>query len=188
MKILMHICCGPCLVFPLKSLREEGVEVDGFFYNPNIQPYTEFKKRLETLEDYARSQEMTLASEVGYDIEEFFRKVVWNEGERCASCYEMRLRKVAQAARDSGYDAFSTTLLFSKYQKHDLLVQVADVIASELGIKFLYRDFRKGWKEGQELSHETGMYHQKYCGCVYSEKERYLKEKKPAAVPGKAGE
>ena len=69
MRILLHICCAPCLAYPLKSLREEGIYVDGFFYNPNIHPYAEFKKRLEALEDYARAQELKLASEVGYDIE-----------------------------------------------------------------------------------------------------------------------
>ena len=186
MRVLLHICCAPCLVYPLKTLRGEGIDVDGFFYNPNIHPYTEFKKRLEALEEYAGSQGLKLASEVGYDIEEYFRKVVENKGERCASCYEMRLRKVAQAAKDSGYDAFSTTLLYSIYQKHDLLVHVADVIARELDIEFLYRDFREGWKEGREMSRETVSYHQKYCGCVYSEKERYLKEKKiPATARGK---
>ena len=175
MKVLMHICCGPCLIYPLRTLRDEGIYVDGFFYNPNIQPYTEFKRRLECLEEFAGSQKLKLASEVGYDIEEFFRRVVWREDERCASCYEMRLRKTAQAAKDSGYDAFTTTLLYSKYQKHGLIVQIADVIARELKIKFLYRDFREGWQEGQELSRKTGMYRQKYCGCIYSEKERYLK-------------
>jgi predicted adenine nucleotide alpha hydrolase (AANH) superfamily ATPase len=175
----MHVCCGPCLIFPLKTLRMSGLHVDGYFYNPNIQPYTEFKRRLECLEGYAKAEGMNLISEVGYDIEEFFRKVAGHEPERCAICYEMRLRKTAQAASAAGYDAFTTTLLYSKYQKHDLIVQVADVLAREIGVEFLYRDFRIGWQEGQEKSREIGMYRQKYCGCVYSEKERYYKLKMP---------
>lgn len=179
MRVLMHICCGPCLIYPLKTLRMEGVDVDGYFYNPNIHPYTEFKRRLESLEEYARSQGLNLTAEVGYDIEEFFRNVSGHEDERCAICYEMRLRKTAQFAWGAGYDAFTTTLLYSKYQKHDLIVQVADVLAREVGVPFLYRDFREGWAEGQEQSREFGMYRQKYCGCVYSEKERYLKLKTP---------
>jgi len=173
MRVLMHICCGPCLIYPLKVLRGEGITVDGYFYNPNIHPYTEFKKRMECMEEYAFKEGLRVVSEAGYDIEEFFRNVVWKEQERCASCYEMRIRKTAQMAKDVGYDAFTTTLLYSKYQKHALIVQVANVIAAEIGIPFLYRDFREGWKEGQDTSREIGMYRQKYCGCVYSEKERY---------------
>ncbi len=178
MNVLLHVCCGPCLVYPLKVLGAEGHHLHGFFYNPNIHPYTEFKKRLECVEDYARTQGLKMASEVGYDIEEFFRHVVETDDERCAVCYEMRMRKAAQAAKDSGFDAFTTTLLYSRYQKHELLVQIANVVARDVGIEFLYRDFRKGWLEGQRMSKELGMYRQKYCGCVYSEKERYLKEHK----------
>ncbi|MGA2191937.1 MAG: epoxyqueuosine reductase QueH [Nitrospirota bacterium] len=185
MKLLLHICCAPCLVFPLKALRDEGIFPDGYFYNPNIHPYTEFRVRLAALEDYAKTQHLTLASEVGYDVEEFLRRVVMSDGDRCAICYEMRLRKAAQTAKDSGYDAFTTTLLFSKYQKHELLVQIADVISRDVKIKFLYRDFRRGWEEGQKISHELKMYHQKYCGCIYSEKERYLKsEMSGDNIPG----
>lgn len=181
MRVLMHICCGPCLIYPLKVLRGEGLTVDGYFYNPNIHPYTEFKKRMECMEEYAAKEGLRVVSEAGYDIEEYFRNVVWKEGEdRCASCYEMRIRKTAQMAKDVGYDAFTTTLLYSKYQKHALIVQIANVVSADIGIPFLYRDFREGWKEGQEKSIELGLYRQKYCGCVYSEKERYVK-KQPVA-------
>ncbi len=174
MKVLMHICCGPCLIYPLKVLRGEGISVDGYFYNPNIHPYTEFKKRMECMEEYASKDGLRVVSEAGYDMEEYFRRTVWKEGEeRCATCYEMRLRKTAQMAKDIGYDAFTSTLLYSKYQRHALIVQVANVVAADVGIQFLYRDFREGWKEGQDASRELGMYRQKYCGCVYSEKERF---------------
>lgn len=175
-KTLVHICCGPCLIYPLDALRAENMYLHGFFYNPNIHPYTEFKKRLGCLEGYCASEGLRLTSEVGYDIEEFMRRVVGHEDDRCAVCYEMRLRKTAQAAHDAGYDYFTTTLLYSKYQKHELLVQVANIVAAEVGIPFLYRDFRVGWQEGQDRSRELGMYRQSYCGCVYSEKERYKKD------------
>jgi len=178
MNVLLHICCGPCLIYPLKVLRREGFDLHGFFYNPNIHPYTEFKKRLECVEEYAKSQELKVTSEIGYDLEEYMRKVVGNEDDRCPVCYEMRLRKTAQAAKDSGFDAFTTTLLFSKYQNHELMVQIANVVANDVGVKFLYYDFRPGWQEAQEKSRELGMYRQKYCGCVYSEKERFYKENK----------
>jgi len=177
MRVLLHICCGVCLIYPLKVLRAEGISVHGYFYNPNIQPYTEFKKRADCLQQYSKDEGLLVASEVGYDIEEFFRNVVWKEDDRCASCYEMRLRKTAQTAKDSGFDAFTTTLLYSKYQKHELIVQVANVVANDLDIPFLYRDFRDGWQEGQDTSRKKDMYRQKYCGCLYSEKARFLKEK-----------
>lgn len=175
MKVLMHICCAPCVIYPLKVLRAEGHELFGFFYNPNVHPYTEFKRRRECLEEYAITQGLRVASEVGYDMEEFLRKVVGSEDDRCSMCYEMRLRKTAQAARDAGLDAFTTTLLYSKYQNHELIVHIANVVAGEVGIRFLYRDFRDGWQEGQAESREVGMYRQKHCGCIYSEKERFMK-------------
>ncbi len=178
MNVLLHICCGPCLIYPLKALSAEGIGAKGFYYNPNVHPYTEFKRRLECVEEYAKGQGLAVASEVGYDMEQYLRRVAGREGERCPMCYEMRLRKTAQAAKDSGFDAFTTTLLYSKYQRHELLVQIADVVAGDVGIKFLYRDFRAGWQEGQDRSRELGMYRQKYCGCVYSEKERFYKESK----------
>jgi len=176
--VLMHICCAPCLIYPLKALRGEGFFVQGLFYNPNIHPYTEFKNRLDEVEKYSKAEGLRVASEVGYDMEEYMRRVAFNEEQRCAICYEMRIRKVAQAAKDSGFGSFTTTLLYSKYQKHDLLVQIANVISKEVGIDFLYRDFREGWQEGQDKSRELDMYRQKYCGCIYSEKERFYKEQK----------
>jgi len=187
MRVLLHICCGPCLVYPLKVLRGEGLIVDGFFYNPNIHPYTEFKKRMETVEEYAKKEGLRVASEVGYDMETFIRGVAEKVDERHAYCYEMRLRKTAQAAIDSGYDAFTSTLLYSKFQDHELIVHVANVVAKDIGIKFLYRDFREGWKEGQDASREMGMYRQKYCGCIYSEKERFYKPDKTDKTVDKVG-
>jgi len=174
--VLMHVCCGICTIYPLKTMRSEGIGLHAYFYNPNIHPYTEFKKRLECMEEFAKEENLPLSSEVGYDIEEFFRHIVGHEDDRCELCYEMRLRKTAQAAKDAGYDAFTTTLLYSKYQKHEMIVHIANVIAREIGIPFHYEDFRVGWKEGQDESRARGMYRQKYCGCLYSEKARFRKK------------
>jgi len=181
-KVLMHVCCCVCSIYPLKELRSKGVQLHAYFYNPNIHPYTEFKNRLECMENFARDEGLALTSEVGYDLEEFFRHIVGHEDDRCELCYEMRLRKTAQAAKDSGFDAFTTTLLYSKYQNHEMIVHIANVIANEIGIEFHYEDFRKGWKEGQDESRARGMYRQKYCGCLYSEKERFMKR---LDLPGK---
>ncbi len=183
MKILLHACCGPCAIFPVKTLREENFCVTGFFYPDNIHPYTESLKRRETLVDYARRIELPLMFKEGYDLEGFLRKVVFNESDRCAVCYRERLEATAETARRSGFDAFSTTLLYSKFQRHEAIRDLGEKMSREKGIRFVYRDFRIGWKEGIQTSKRLGMYRQQYCGCIYSEKERYFSSR-PRRDPG----
>jgi len=176
MKVLLHICCGPCSIYPVESLRKE-VEVDGFFFNPNIHPYTEWRARKETLARYAEDIDLKILFDDSYLLEDFVRGVVNRDGDRCEFCYEMRLRRTAQIAREKNYDSFSTTLLVSPYQKHDLIRKVGGSVAREAGIEFLYRDFRPGFREATARSRELGMYRQKYCGCIFSEKDRYYRPK-----------
>jgi predicted adenine nucleotide alpha hydrolase (AANH) superfamily ATPase len=176
MKLLVHICCAPCAIYPVKVLRQEGHDLTGYFYNPNIHPYLEYKKRLETLRDYSAREALSIILDESYPMETFLRKVVPDEGNRCRLCYELRLRHVAEEAREGDYEGFTSTLLYSKYQKHDLIKWTAEKIAQEYGMTFLYRDFREGWSEGVEISRRNGLYRQPYCGCIYSEKERYLKK------------
>ena len=174
MKILLHICCGPCTIYPLRILRGEGAEISGFYYNPNIHPYREYWRRWEALADYAGKEGLPLLAAGAYAPERFFRQVTFREDERCRFCYRLRLTQAAQGALAAGCDAFTTTLLYSRFQKHELIRQVGEEAAREQGIPFLYRDFREGWSEGVRISKELGMYRQPYCGCLYSEKERYL--------------
>lgn len=178
MKVLLHICCGPCSIYPLKALREEGHQLRGYFYNPNIHPYTEYQKRLATMQDYAEKIKLPVIIDDDYELDEFLRQAAFREGERCRSCYAMRLRRAAQAAKKGNFDAFCTTLLVSPFQKHDLLAEIGQAIGNELGIPFLYRDFRPGYKEAVLVSKEEGMYRQQYCGCIYSERDRYRMKKK----------
>lgn len=178
MKILLHICCGPCATYPVKALREAGHEIEGFFYNPNIHPYKEFSHRLETLKEYAGKVNLTVHIDDRYSLEEFLQKALVNLSERCGMCYETRLREAARYAKQHGFDAFSATLLVSPYQKHELIRQVAEKIAKEEGISFYYSDFRPGFREGVEISKELELYRQPYCGCIFSEKDRYCKQKK----------
>jgi len=185
MQVLLHICCGPCTVFPLKTLREEGLAVRGFFYNPNIQPYTEFRQRLASLEAWAESQDLPLIVRPDYPLEEWLRAVAFRESQRCAHCYHLRLAAAAHLAKKSGYQAFTTTLLYSKLQKHDLISQIGRSAGQEAGVEFLDRDFRVGWREGQEGARAAGLYRQKYCGCIYSERDRYLRPGRGRA--GRAG-
>ena len=176
MKILLHLCCGPCTIYPLRVLREEGAEVHGFFYNPNIHPYQEWQRRRQTLADYAAAVSLPLTVPPGYDLEDFLRQVVYRETQRCRFCYALRLQATARLAKERDFDAFSSTLLYSRYQQHDRIREIGSQIGQELGIPFYYADFRLGWQEGIEASKRLGMYRQQYCGCIYSEKDRYYQE------------
>lgn len=173
MKILLHICCAPCTIFPLKVLRQDGHDLTGCFYNPNIHPYLEYKKRLDALKEYAPQEALSVFYDESYPMEVFLRKVAVDEENRCRHCYEIRLRHVAERAKNDHYGGFTTTLLYSKYQKHDLIKATGEKVAAEYGVPFLYDDFRPGWSEGVKISRRLGLYRQPYCGCIYSEKERY---------------
>ena len=173
LRILLHICCAPCTIFPLRVLRDEGNEVCGLFFNPNIHPYLEYRRRLDALTSYAAQKGLAIIQDEGYPLEDFLRRIVFREEERCMHCYRLRLSHTVKIAKQECFDAFTTTLLYSRYQKHDLIRKVAEELAEAWEIPFLYRDFREGWSEGVRVSREIGMYRQSYCGCIYSEKERY---------------
>lgn len=174
MKTLLHICCAPCTIYPLNVLRDGGDDVYGLYYNPNIHPYSEFKKRLDTLEHYASDVDLPIIKTGDYPVEEFFRHVVFREENRCNYCYHSRLQYAAHVAKKGKFDRFTSTLLYSKFQKHELIRDVGDSVGREVGIPFHYVDFREGWKEGVDTSKSLGMYRQQYCGCIYSEKERFF--------------
>jgi len=178
MKLLLHTCCGPCSIFPVSELRNYGIDVHGYFYNPNIHPYREFKKRIEGMEQFAQTSHLSVDIDRGYGLTEYLRKVVFHEQQRCPLCYAMRLNLVAQKAREWGYDSFSTTLLYSKYQDHDCIRKTGEDLAHKHQVDFYYQDFRIGWQEGVDRSLEMELYRQPYCGCIYSEQERYDKNSK----------
>ncbi|MBW1916887.1 MAG: epoxyqueuosine reductase QueH [Deltaproteobacteria bacterium] len=173
MKILLHICCAPCALYPQQVLSAAGMGVHGYFYNPNIQPYQEFERRLKALEDYAMSSHLPLIVDRRYDLEEFLRLMVFREHQRCRICYHLRLKGTAHIARHGKFDAFTTTLLYSKQQQHELIREIGEQVGQELGVPFYYQDFRPGWKQGIEESKRLGLYRQSYCGCIYSERDRY---------------
>lgn len=179
MKLLLHICCAPCSIYPVSVLQDKGVETTGFFFNPNIHPLTEYRKRLSALEDYASTIDLSLIVRDQYLLKEFLRDTVFREEDRCRVCYRMRLTAAAEEAKGLGMDAFSTTLLYSVYQKHEEIIKAGEDAAREQGVSFYYEDFRVGWKEGAKRSREMGIYRQQYCGCVYSEMERYLGKDSP---------
>lgn len=178
MKVLLHICCGPCCIYPLKVLSGEGHDMTGFFYNPNIHPYREFVRRRDTLADFARMSSLSLVIDESYDLEAFLLGALDRGENRCLFCYSMRLERSFVKAQQEGFEAVTTTLLYSKYQRHDDIAVIGEQFARNYGIPFLYRDFRKGWKEGQEEARRLNLYRQSYCGCILSERDRYYKHKR----------
>ena len=174
MKTLLHICCAPCANQPIEILRTDGYEVTGYWYNPN----TEYRERRNCLREYAKVIELPVIERDDYGLRPFVREVAEDIGGRCVKCYEMRLFDTARQAAEGGFDSFTSSLFISPYQNHELMMEVAQRAAHEYGVEFLYRDFRPYFRDGQNFAREHGFYMQKYCGCVFSEQERYLKPKK----------
>jgi len=185
MRLLLHICCAPCAIYPLEELRGEGFDsITGFFYNPNIHPYTEYIRRKTALEEYSGRHDLPVIFR-DYNLTDYFRGVAQNEEApaRCRLCWRMRLNESALFGSRNGYDAFTTTLLVSPYQDHDLIKEIGREAAENCGIDFIYREFRKGFRKAQDDARREGLYRQKYCGCIFSERERYEEHKTKKSPP-----
>ena len=181
-RLLLHICCGPCSTYSIKRLREQGFDVTGFWYNPNIHPFAEHERRRECIEAYAR--EIGLEMEwTDYEMPAYFRAVAGHEafGERCTLCYRLRLERTAEMAQQNGFDAFSTTLLISPYQQQALIHSIGEELAAPRGLEFYFENLRRGWSERGHMVREHHLYEQRYCGCIYSEWEAQ-KQRAAAAV------
>ncbi len=152
-----------------------GMNVMGFFYRHNIHPFQECLKREETLRSYADSIDLKMIYQKDYQLESFLQSIVFREKDRCRYCYHDRLTATAKIAKKGKFDSFSTTLLYSRFQNHEQIRRTGEAVAKKEGVPFLYHDFRPGWKLGIEASKELSMYRQQYCGCIYSEKERYCR-------------
>jgi len=174
-KLLLHVCCAPCTVYPTDFLSIRKYEITLFFYNPNIQPFREFQKRKESVEIFAESHNLPVHIDGQYRLTEFMRAIVFREKSRCSVCQQIRVRETALFAKNNGFDAFSTSLLYSKHQNHHEIRQQCVDYSKSFGIHFFYHDFREGWKKGIESSISQGLYRQSYCGCIYSEQDRYDK-------------
>lgn len=174
MKLLLHTCCAPCLIHPLERLKDCGFKPSVFFYNPNIHPSAEYRQRRQAVEDFCAGRQLELFCPE-YSPAEFFQAVnlVEEKLERCPVCWFLRLNKTADTAKDKRFSYFSTTLLVSPYQDQDALKRIGGDIAKDKGVQFFYEDFRPGFRRAHNLAKEQGIYCQNYCGCVYSEIERY---------------
>lgn len=173
--VLLHVCCGPCAIWPVRELRAAGCGPTGFWYNPNIQPYREYLLRLQSCRTMAAAAGLRLEVRDEYALEEHLARVLPLPAgpERCAQCYRLRLAAAAQKAGQLGFAAFSTTLLVSPHQHHALVRSAGEEAAAEHGLTFVYQDWRAGFSAGRVESRALGLHHQGYCGCVLSEAERY---------------
>lgn len=173
MKVLLHICCGPCLIYPLRQLQEKGFEVAGLFYNPNIHGFNEYANRKQAVEDFSKTISLKVIYPE-YNPIEYFSAVNLKEDKeyRCSVCWSLRLKNTARLAKKEGFSHFTTTLLVSPYQDQELLKKIGSDISKEQNIDFYYEDFRPGFREAHDIAKKQGMYCQRYCGCIYSEIER----------------
>ncbi|MFA6000809.1 MAG: epoxyqueuosine reductase QueH [Thermoleophilia bacterium] len=178
MKLLLHICCAPCSTVTIQAWRQKGADVTGTYYNPNIHPLGEHQLRYDTLLAYASKIDLPLVGEPAYDIVEWLRMVSGREqkGERCRPCIAQRLSHVANLAGEAGFDSFSTSLLVSPWQEHEIIIEEGRRAARSAGVEFAYHDLRPLYRESIKVSRSAGLYRQKYCGCIYSEAEAVLQK------------
>jgi predicted adenine nucleotide alpha hydrolase (AANH) superfamily ATPase len=190
MKILLHICCSNCAIYPIKIFKADGDDLTGFWFNPNIHPYDEYRSRLDSLKKLAKQWHTDIHYIEEYTPKDYFNKLGITDPdasglsdippfpERCASCYMLRLEKTARYAADNGFDAFSTTLLISPYQDFEKLAATGKELENKYNVKFHLKDFRPFFRDAMNLSKELDLYRQKYCGCIYSREERKIKKGK----------
>lgn len=176
-KLLIHACCAPCLVAiyedTLKEINNLDVsDFDTIWYNTNIHPKVEYEKRRDTYITYVKSMGKQPIVLDEYDMNKFIYDAVNLERTefriRCEYCYNVRLEKVFEYAKENGYTHVTTTLLISPYQKHDLIKKVCERLSKKYNVEFMYKDYRPMFREGQNKARELGLYRQKYCGCIYS--------------------
>ncbi len=184
--LALHSCCAPCSSAVLEQLND-AFQIAVFYYNPNISPEDEFRRRAE--EQLRLVREMPLAEDIraeigAYDPERFYAAVRGHEsdpegGARCGICFELRLRETAKYARDIGAEYFTTTLSISPLKDASRLNTLGGAIAAEYGLKYLHSDFKKkdGYRRSCALSKEYDLYRQDFCGCVYSKLEAERRRK-----------
>jgi predicted adenine nucleotide alpha hydrolase (AANH) superfamily ATPase len=180
LKLLLHTCCAPCAIYPARAAKKENFTAEAFFYNPNIHPYSEYIRRKKESEAYFKSEGLELIAPE-YAPADFFQNINkpsyepgrFGEGlVRCETCWGIRLEKTASFAKENGFNAFTTTLLGSPYQDHDVLKALCEKLSEEKGVNFYYNDFRIGFGDAHKEARSNGMYCQNYCGCVFSMVER----------------
>jgi predicted adenine nucleotide alpha hydrolase (AANH) superfamily ATPase len=170
------MCCSNCAIYPVQTLQRRGIDIKGFWFNPNIHPYLEYKSRLDALRKLQGLWGLDIDYDDTYGLTEFLRHVVNNEEARCEYCYTVRLDRTAAKAKELKADAFTTSLLVSPYQNLDMIRARGLDLQSKYSVEFYFEDFREGFREGRRMAGDLDLYRQKYCGCIYSEMERFQRE------------
>jgi len=170
--LLVHTCCGLCLAAIVDPLRRFG-RFTVYFYNPNIQPLLEFRRRAKSVHVLAEQQRLDAIVDERYDAKAFLGSVPWDRPQRCLACYRMRLRATAALAAEKGFSAFTTTLLASGHQDHEAVRRIGREEAARHGLRFYEEDWRPLAARGHEEAKRRGLYRQQYCGCLFSEQERF---------------
>jgi len=191
--ILLHVCCAPCSTYTIQSLRSQGFQVTGFWYNPNIHLWQEHEERRDSMARYAEEVHLPMIWNAAYEMPLFLRAVVGKERfrQRCAICYRLRLEKTAEVAKERGFNFITTTLLISPYQDQELIRSIGEEAAARHDLRFHFENFRRGWADRGRMTREHGLYRQQYCGCIFSEWERYHKTEIDgllAGIPGRGNE
>lgn len=176
MRLLLHACCGPCSLEPLRMLLDEGHEIAIAYMNSNIHPQEEYEHRRETLLDFARSQGIPViegvyapqawantAGEYGTDPE--------MRPQRCRACYRLRMDEACRYASENGFDGVATTLTVSPYQYTEIIKEELEAACEPYGLTPVFHDYREQYSEATRRSKALGMYRQNYCGCVFSKVE-----------------
>ena len=209
MRVLVHICCGPCGITVLQRLLDAGHEPCALFFNPNIHPLAEYMRRREGAQQAAErlGVVMVMADSLPENEQDWndawraedssalfspgmknaalppaanpvpwLRAVAGKERDRCVFCWRIRLQKCADLALAGNFEGFTSSLLYSRYQDHDAIRALGEAMAAQSGLGFVYQDFRTSWQEGIALSKEWGIYRQQYCGCLFSEYDRYSRD------------
>lgn len=176
MKLLLHACCGPCSLEPVRLLQDAGHDITVCFANSNIQPHAEYEHRLDTLRTWALEAHIPV-------VDLPYNKDAWAAGpgaigesgapreNRCRACYAMRLEEAAIYAETHGFEALSTTLAVSPYQFTEACQEELEAAATRHGLTCVWEDFRPYYPQATRRSRDLGMYRQNYCGCLYSKAE-----------------
>lgn len=177
-RILLHICCAPCATAVVEILRAEGFDPHGIFYNPSIHPWKELQRRLEALKVWAADVDLPVEYVEEYPLEDNMSMLL-NSDNRCLACFRDRMARSAAEASRLGIEKFTTTLSVSPYQNAVLIKKAGDEAGQSAGVHYMHRDFRESYGRSMEMSRKAGIYRQPYCGCIFSERDRYRKKKSP---------
>jgi predicted adenine nucleotide alpha hydrolase (AANH) superfamily ATPase len=177
-RILIDACCGPCAIPALRLFEPPHYDAQYLFYNPNVHPYLEYRRRLDSFERLMMEEGREYMV-IPYEPEEWIRAVAFREESRCELCYRLRLRKAADTALEGGIEKLTTTLYASPYQDHELVTLLGRSVCRSRGLDFITWDGRDGYYEAIASARDRGLYTQPYCGCLLSEWERYDRGGRP---------